>query len=224
MCQKGAVQPGRLRSNAGREHRPGELSHEKSRAALLQSIRELERHGIRVHYETTPWFIIDPRPGSRASSWLGAWDGISIIALLFTALFTPYEVAFLPSTPITDPLFAVNRCVDLVFALDMVVQFFLMYQDSDHGWIKDLRKIARRYLMTWFAIDLISVGIAGLDIYTALQMSANGSGDGLGRLELLRMFRVLRLIKLVRLARASKVLQRWQTKLNIDYATIALLR
>ena len=36
--------------------------------------------------------------------------------------------------------------------------------------------------------------------------------------------RVLRLIKLARLLRASKLLQRWQTKLNIDYATVALLR
>ncbi len=192
------------------------------RARLLLSIKELEARGIHVHYETTPWFIIDPRPGSRAARWLNAWDGVSMAALLFTALFTPFEVSFLPATPVDDPLFMINRCVDAVFACDMVVQFFLMYQDQEMGWVKDLRKIARRYLGSWFVIDLVSVGIAGLDIFTAVEET--GSSSSLGRLELLRMFRVLRLVKLVRLARASKVLQRWQTSLNIDYATVALFR
>ena len=200
--------------------------------SLVASIKQLEEKGIHVKRERTPWYLIDPRPGSRANKILSVWDAISVLALLFTALFTPYEVAFLPSAPITDPLFAINRVVDVVFSLDMVAQFFLMYSDET-GWVKDLGKIARRYLRTWFTIDLVSVGIAGLDIFTALEAtnakgkdkgSVDDSSSSLGQLEILRVVRVLRLIKLARLLRASKLLQRWQTKLNIDYATTALLR
>ena len=184
--------------------------------SLVASIKQLEEKGIHVKRERTPWYLIDPRPGSRANKILSVWDAISVLALLFTALFTPYEVAFLPSAPITDPLFAINRVVDVVFSLDMVAQFFLMYSDET-GWVKDLGKIARRYLRTWFTIDLVSVGIAGLDIFTALEAtnakgkdkgSVDDSSSSLGQLEILRVVRVLRLIKLARLLRASKLLQR----------------
>ena len=86
-------------------------------------------------------------------------------------------------------------------------------------------EIARRYLRTWFTIDLVSVASPAS---TSSQLEAtNEEGQGLcgrldsslGQLEILRVVRVLRLIKLARLLRASKLLQRWQTKLNIDYAT-----
>ncbi len=39
-----------------------------------------------------------------------------VLALVFTALVTPYEVAFL--VPTWDGLFAVNRLIDLVFLKD----------------------------------------------------------------------------------------------------------
>eukprot|EP00965_Chrysotila_dentata_P222733 6193142-Pleurochrysis_carterae.AAC.2 len=70
-----------------------------------------------------PWFVIDPRSSSR----IGYWDAITGMALVFTALVTPYEVAFLSaaSSPL-DPLFIINRVVDLIFLADMVVQFLLM--------------------------------------------------------------------------------------------------
>ena len=71
-------------------------------------------------------YLIDPRTSVR----LPYWDGISALALLFTAIVTPYEVAFLPSDLIY--LFIVNRTVDVVFLLDVVVQFFLAYP-SDGG-------------------------------------------------------------------------------------------
>ena len=38
-----------------------------------------------------PWWIIDP----RESRPMTIWDGVTSLALLFTAIFTPYEVGFL---------------------------------------------------------------------------------------------------------------------------------
>ena len=62
-----------------------------------------------------------------------AWDTLTVLALLFTALVTPYEVALLEppvswSAAARDVLFIVNRIVDLVFLFDMFVQFLLMVQ------------------------------------------------------------------------------------------------
>jgi hypothetical protein len=41
------------------------------------------------------------------------WDGMVMLALLFTASVTPFEVAFL--TPGINTLFFLNRLVDLLF-------------------------------------------------------------------------------------------------------------
>ena len=45
----------------------------------------------------TPKWLIDPRTSKR----MGYWDFTTVMALLFTALVTPFEVAFLE--PVTPP-------------------------------------------------------------------------------------------------------------------------
>ena len=57
------------------------------------------------------------------------WDVIAAIALLFTVIVTPFEVGFLkaPETVADlDALFFINRVVDLVFIVDMGLQFFII--------------------------------------------------------------------------------------------------
>ena len=75
------------------------------------------------------WYIIDP-----LSDGVKRWDVTTALALIFTAIATPMEVGFLdaPTSPL-DTLFLVNRVVDLVFILDMVLQFFLMCPAPKHG-------------------------------------------------------------------------------------------
>jgi len=52
------------------------------------------------------------------------WDATTSIAIIFTALVTPYEVAFLPmATNGLETLFLINRVLDGIFILDMYVQF-----------------------------------------------------------------------------------------------------
>ena len=56
---------------------------------------------------------------------------------------TPAEVAF--SENCYDGLFYVNRFVDLVFVLDIVLQFFLAYVHEENGLlVKDRGRIANR--------------------------------------------------------------------------------
>ena len=99
--------------------------------------------------EGNKWWIIDPRKNEH----VGHWDGVTSLALVFTALVTPYEVAFLPAPRACclDSLFFINRVVDLIFVLDMCLQFCLAYPNyisvlDGTAWITDYRKIARNYL------------------------------------------------------------------------------
>ena len=82
------------------------------------------------------------------------------ICLLFTATITPYEIALLE--PSFDPLFIINRFVDSVFALDILVNFIMMteksYQSLSHGtqWVTDPWLIARNYVVSWFFLDIFT--------------------------------------------------------------------
>jgi hypothetical protein len=191
----------------------------------------------------TPRYMIDP----RYSKFSQHWDLITMFALLFTAIVTPYEVSFLeapaswnevdalfsvrppplPSSPLPHRRVAVarrplnvsvsawqlNRFIDVIFIIDLVLQFFLMYPagDIDTGvrWVDSRRQIIRNYLTGWFALDFFSIMLMAIDFVTIL--SGKENADSLGALRVLRVLRALRLIKLVRLVRASRMFKRCAT-------------
>lgn len=60
------------------------------------------------------------------------WDFTTTLALLFTAIATPWETAFVASSddlaPWEDPWFIIGRLIDVIFLVDMVLQGgFIMY-------------------------------------------------------------------------------------------------
>ena len=91
---------------------------------------------------------------SPFSPMMKKWDLFMIVLLTFTAVVTPYEVAFLENE--FNALFVINRLVDLGFILDMIANFLLGYV-TDEGFVWDRKKIAARYVKSWFFIDLISI-------------------------------------------------------------------
>ena len=69
--------------------------------------------------------LIDPRTSRR----IGYWDALTSLALVWTALVTPSEVALLEAaTKMSDPLFLINRGIDGIFIFDMFLQFFMMIE------------------------------------------------------------------------------------------------
>ena len=96
------------------------------------------------------------RPGQ--SRLVNGWDIVTTLALLYTASVTPFEVAFLTSrddwTVWRDPLFLINRLLDVIFAADLLFQFLISYQtapsatdaprNSNDLWVDDRRLIAKR--------------------------------------------------------------------------------
>ena len=137
---------------------------------------------------------------------------------------TPLEVAFFP--PASDPLdglFIINRMVDAVFAADIALHFCLMFpvKTPSEGtrWVHEPSEIAYHYLTGWFTLDFVSVMVMAFDI-----MGLSYDSEDFSKLKLLRILRVLRLIKLVRLMRASRMFKRWETRLEINYGKVAVLK
>jgi hypothetical protein len=133
---------------------------------------------------------------------------VMIGALLFTSTVTPYEVAFVESK--LDFMFGVNRCLDALFLTDMGINFCLMYKDSNGSVIRSHRKIARRYLTGWFALDFFTILP-----FDSIKYAFSGAKD----MMMLRLVRLMRLAKLLRILRASRIFQRWELRLGLMHTT-----
>eukprot|EP00808_Paulinella_micropora_P017897 g65566.t1 len=161
----------------------------------------------------------------------GRWDFILFLGILYTAIFTPFEVAFLGTYwQFTESSLAlafwINRAVDLVFFTDMCINFVrpfaLSEEDEDRlNYETRIPQIACHYLETSFFIDVLAtVPWDILAIIIAYQ-------SGVGNLQQLKLARGLRVLKLFRMFRASKllrILEPWQNRLRLRFSHLALVK
>ena len=107
---------GRVARAAGagaRRNSATDLATDSARAAQLAQYEE--------RLKPNPW-LIDPN-----SKYMSNWDLVTLSALMFTAIVTPVEVAFITDTVVQTrsayyTLYALNRCIDAIFIKDMCMQ------------------------------------------------------------------------------------------------------
>ena len=46
---------------------------------------------------------------------------------------------------------------DVLFGIDLILNFITAYYDEENNVVKDMKKIARNYLTGWFTIDVIAL-------------------------------------------------------------------
>ncbi|GLT86273.1 hypothetical protein SLE2022_044200 [Rubroshorea leprosula] len=96
------------------------------------------------------WFI------SPMDSRYRCWETFMVLLVAYSAWMYPFEVAFMSSSP-HRKIWIVDTVVDLFFGIDIVLTFFVAYIDSrTQLLVRDSRKIAVRYLSTWFLMDVAS--------------------------------------------------------------------
>ncbi|THG01148.1 hypothetical protein TEA_015861 [Camellia sinensis var. sinensis] len=117
-----------------------------------------------------------------------AWEGFLIVFVVFLAWICPFEFAFLSYKQ--DVLFIINNIVNCFFATDIILTFFVAYLDSQtHILVDDPKKIAIRYITTWFVFDLCStVPFQSL----SLLLTNHSTGIGFKLLNMLRLWRLRR--------------------------------
>lgn len=170
------------------------------------------------------------RPGS--SPFLNRWDLAGMVVLAYTALFTPFEVAFMPSledlSAWTEARFLIARLLDLYFTLDLFLQFLLAYRSyrDQSGnfveggiWIETHSMIAKNYLTSWFLFDVLTLIPSIFDIIPTLSDSASAVGGA----AIFRTFRVLRFVKILRVARAGRVMQRLASHITLQHSTKTII-
>ncbi|KAK9696962.1 hypothetical protein RND81_08G006800 [Saponaria officinalis] len=177
-----------------------ELKFEGSSYGSVFSSDILPSLGARINQSTKlRKYIVSPfDPRYRA------WEMLLVILVVYSAWICPFEFAFLSYKE--DALFIADHIVNGFFAVDIVLTFFVAYVDSRTYLLIDYhRKIAVRYLSTWFIFDVCST--APLQSLSLLFTDHNGA---LG-------FKALNMLRLWRLRRVSSLFARLEKDIRFDY-------
>lgn len=84
------------------------------------------------------------------------WDWIILFLTFYTAIMVPYNVAFKNKTMDAVALLVVDTIVDVVFFIDIVLNFHTTYVGANGEVVSDPKIIRMNYLKSWFVIDLLS--------------------------------------------------------------------
>ncbi|CAE7776515.1 AKT1, partial [Symbiodinium microadriaticum] len=140
------------------------------------------------------------------------FDLVVGLFVMLSAIALPYRLGF--GIPSTTAWSAVDGVTEVLFFIDLIVAFFTAYEQSDYVLNTVHKNMARRYLKSWFLVDLVST----IPLY---RLSEHGDGAMVLRLlrtlkmgKMLRLFRLLRLARLVKLIRTVNV---ETSKLNSDF-------
>jgi hypothetical protein len=159
---------------------------------------------------------------------LCAWDWILAVSLIWVAFALPVEVGFLTdSVWSTDSWFAnVMIATDLVFVCDMVLRFFVAYQDHTTGvYVTKHSLIAKRYAKTWLFVDVVSmIPVEVILNRVDPEQAINNAHEGGSQSRMLRLLRLMKLLRLLRLFQASRLAGRLQAAVHISFLTRWLTR
>jgi len=138
-----------------------------------------------------------------------SWDIFVVLLLFWTSLEVPYTLVFIDLVsdgPLPRPMFILNVVIDCFLMIDIVLNFrtgFVDQFDKLHI-IADPKQIRRRYLKTWFLLDLVS----SFPLEAFLAPFSHSEDETYTELvKVLRIFRFVRAVKILRVLRIIRALK-----------------
>ncbi|XP_076669830.1 potassium voltage-gated channel protein ether a go-go isoform X2 [Andrena cerasifolii] len=126
------------------------------------------------------------------------WDWIILCLTFYTAIMVPYNVAFKNKTSEDVSLLVVDSIVDVIFFIDIVLNFHTTFVGPGGEVVSDPKVIRMNYLKSWFIIDLLSC--LPYDVFNAFDHDEDGIGS---------LFSALKVVRLLRLGRVVRKLDRY---------------
>ena len=132
-----------------------------------------------------------------------------LVMIISLSISVPYRIAFEDVAPPTWVY--IDTVLDFLFIIDMILNFFTAIENDNGDIIIDRKKIALRYLQSWFMIDLTSsIPITLIQHIATSRESLVDPQSNLVNLRIIkltrlpRLYRLLRLLKLIRLYKSNK--------------------
>ncbi|XP_021738013.1 potassium channel AKT1-like [Chenopodium quinoa] len=143
-------------------------------------------------------FIIAPRDPRYRS-----WEMFLVLLVFYTAWASPFEFGFLQK-PSIKVIAIADNIVNAFFAVDIFLSFFVAYLDKKtYLLVDDKKKIAWRYLRTWFVFDTTSTIPSEL----VLKVLPHN----------VRVYGLFSMLRLWRLRRVSKMISRLEKDPKVNY-------
>eukprot|EP00049_Salpingoeca_infusionum_P015735 m.308498 g.308498 ORF g.308498 m.308498 type:complete len:1100 (+) comp15940_c0_seq1:550-3849(+) len=166
---------------------------------------EIERQEL---IRQTKGFVIHPY-----SSFRWYWDLLMVLLLLFTVVSVPVVISFFREDP-NSAWFVTSCIVDTLFFVDIVLNFRTGYiataTDTSHKIVLEPRNIAKRYLKSWFAVDLISTLPLDYIMSTTADTDAVAYLHASRALKFLRITKLLSLLRLLRVTKVFRLFEQWE--------------
>ncbi|XP_052829740.1 potassium voltage-gated channel subfamily H member 1 isoform X3 [Octopus bimaculoides] len=121
------------------------------------------------------------------------WDWMILILTFYTAVMVPYNAAFKNKTMDQVPLLVVDSIVDVVFFLDIILNFHTTFVGPTGEIISDPKTIRMNYLKSWFIIDLLSC--LPYDVFNAFQDVEKSISTLFSALKVVRLLRLGRVVR-----------------------------
>ena len=157
-------------------------------------------------------------PDTRLRFW---WDIIQIVTILYLSFAVPIRIGF--SINVEGFFYLLDVLMDVYFFVDIYLNFLFVVEDESFQLVTSRPKLAKRYLKSWFIIDVLAVipldhGIRLSEGRFVCGLVGNcppqSGGDNSGQyFKLFKMLRLFRLVKLLKLLKVGKVLDRYQDEL-----------
>ncbi|XP_030263608.1 potassium voltage-gated channel subfamily H member 6a [Sparus aurata] len=138
------------------------------------------------------------------SPFKAVWDWVILLLVIYTAVFTPYSAAFLLNEVeeqrrrtcgyTCNPLNVVDLVVDVMFIVDILINFRTTYVNHNDEVVSHPGRIAQHYFKGWFLIDIVAA------IPFDLLIFRSGSEEP-QTTTLIGLLKTARLLRLVRVAR-----------------------
>lgn len=133
------------------------------------------------------------------------WDSILLFILMSNVILLPVAIAFYPD-PANPGWLTFNIISDLIFLIDIVMNFWTGLITDDNLVILDVKKLRCNYAKKWLIVDLIS--LLPFDYVTFFLFTVSASTvSAVNVTRVLRLIRPLtKLLSLVKLLRLVKFL------------------
>eukprot|EP00750_Incisomonas_marina_P017131 INCI19887.1.p1 GENE.INCI19887.1~~INCI19887.1.p1 ORF type:complete len:801 (-),score=137.43 INCI19887.1:297-2699(-) len=143
------------------------------------------------------------------------WDVVLLIFIVYITFLTPLSVALdLGDLDVENPwtvLATIDFIIDIVFIVDVVINFFSAYIDENGVEVTDQKEIRDKYLKSWFTVDFLSSIPFSVFQITAIYVQqaelADLSLDSASETaSFLRVSRIIRFVKVTRLVKCVRII------------------
>ena len=169
------------------------------------------------------------------------WDIVMLFLILYNVIMVPVRICFEVEAPAGSIEFWLETFFDMLFIVDIVLNFNSAYVNDEGSLETNRSKIASTYLRGWFLIDgpsslptepvmeLIGLAIPDLGIGSTAPepegcVSEGGGDTAMMMPKLLRFLRMIRFMKLIRLLKAAKIFKVMEEELDVNMSVLKLFK